>query len=363
MLVVGFGEIMLRLSPPGRLRLRQAMPGKLDVTFAGAEANVCASLAMLGTASRFVTALPKNPVADNVLAFLRGLGIDTQGVLRRENGRLGAYFVETGANQRSSTVVYDRDASAISLAEPGEYDFAAALDGASWLHITGITPALSQAAYQTTLALARMAKDRKLTVSCDLNFRSKLWRWRAGAGPKQLAQECMSQILPHVDLLIANEEDAADVLGIHAEGTSIEQGKIDAAAYERVASSVAARVPNLSRVAITLRESISASHNNWGAMLLDVPSRETHFAPLDEDGQYRPYAIHNIVDRVGAGDAFAAGLIHALNGPDYSQPADALRFAVAASCLKHSIEGDFNYVTRDEVIALMAGHASGRVRR
>jgi len=362
-MVLTFGEIMMRIAPEGNLRFRQAMPGKVDVTFAGGEANVCASLAIFGAKTRYLTALPDNAITQCLLSVLKGLGIDTDCVLFRKQGRLGIYFLETGANQRSSNVLYDRDASAISLAAPGEYDFDKALEGVRWVHVTGITPSLSENAYLSTLELARRARAAKATVSCDLNFRKKLWNWRPGRSSKQLANECMSQILPSVDLVIGNEEDAADVLGITAEGTSVEEGRINARAYETVARAIVARFPNVSRVAITLRESISADHNNWGGMLFDVASDRAHFAPLDAGGEYRSYEIRDIVDRVGGGDSFGAGLIHALNSPDYGDPAMAIRFAVAASCLKHSIKDDFNYVTRDEVVALVAGQASGRVRR
>lgn len=361
-MLLAFGEIMMRVAPAGRLRLRQVMPGTVDVTFAGAEANVCASLAMLGMPARFVTALPNHTLADAAVAALRGLGVDTSHILRR-GGRLGVYYVEAGANQRGTTVIYDRDHSAISQAEPGEYDFAAALEGVTGVHVTGITPSLGEPAFRASLALVRLAKERGLSVSCDLNFRKKLWRWRTGTDPKALARECMSQLLPHVDLAIANEEDCADVLDIHAEGTSVEQGRINAQAYQQVARSVVARFPNIRRVAITLRESISADHNNWGGMLFDAQNGRAVFAPLDDSGQYRPYEIRDIVDRVGGGDAFGAGLLFALNTPELSDPSLALRFAVAASCLKHSILGDFNYVSREEVEALVGGAASGRVRR
>ncbi|HPD16815.1 MAG TPA: sugar kinase [Planctomycetota bacterium] len=360
---LAFGEIMMRVAPEGRLRLRQAMPGKVDITFAGGEANVCASLALFGAGVRYVTALPKHAIAESLVAVLRGLGVDTGSILWRDAGRLGIYFLETGANQRSSVVLYDRDGSAIALAAPDEYDFPAALDGVTWVHITGITPALSENAYLATLRLVQLAKERGASVSCDLNFRKKLWRWRAGATPNQLANECMSTILPCVDLVVANEEDAADVLGIHAKGTSVEQGRINARAYEAVARTIVDEFPNVSRVAITLRESLSADHNNWGGMLFDVEANRAFFAPLDAGGGYQPYEIRDIVDRVGGGDSFAAGLLYALNSKEYAQPAMAIRFAVAASCLKHSIQGDFNLVTRDEVAALLAGAASGRVRR
>lgn len=359
---LAFGEIMMRLAPQGQLRFRQAMPGNVDVSFTGAEANVLASLALFGRKCRYLTALPKTPIVDCLLAHLRGLGIEVEHVVRRETGRLGTYFVETGANQRSSTVVYDRDFSAVSLAAPEEYDFGKALDAVEWVHVTGITPSLSENAFRATLALVQLARLRRVKVSCDLNFRNKLWRWKSGTPAKQLAAESMSQILPHVDLLVANEEDAADVLGIHAEGTSIEHGRIHARAYHRVAQAVVERFPDIALVAITLRESISADHNNWGGMLFEAATDRPIFAPTDEQGEYKPYEIRDIVDRVGAGDAFAAGLLHSLTSAD-AEPARALRFAVAASCLKHSIRSDFNYVTQAEVEALVAGLASGRVRR
>ncbi|MBM4039472.1 MAG: sugar kinase [Planctomycetes bacterium] len=354
---------MMRVAPEGRLRFRQAMPGKVDITFAGGEANVCASLAHFGAKVRYVTALPKHAIAESLAGVLRGLGIDTGSILWRDAGRLGIYFLETGANQRSSVVLYDRDGSAIALARPDEYGFPAALDGVTWVHVTGITPALSENAYVATLRLVQLAKERGASVSCDLNFRKKLWRWRAGAKPNQLAGECMSAILNHVDLVVANEEDAADVLGIHAEGTAVEQGRLNAAAYEAVARAIVARFPGVSRVGITLRESISADHNNWGGMHFDREADRAFFAPLNAEGGYQPYEIRDIVDRVGGGDSFAAGLLYALNSPDYADPAMAIRFAVAASCLKHSVQGDFNLVTRDEVAALLGGAASGRVRR
>jgi 2-dehydro-3-deoxygluconokinase len=362
-MIVAFGELMLRLAPPGVLRLRQALPGPLEASFAGAEANVCAALAGWGMPVRYITALPQHAVADAALAVLSGLGIDTRYVLRRAAGRLGAYFVETGANQRSSVVLYDRDHSAVSLAAADEYRFDEALSGAAGLHVTGITPAISQAAFETTLELVRRAATRGIPVSCDLNFRAKLWRWRPGTAPRELAGECMPHILRHVTLLMANEEDAGDVLGIHAQATSVEQARVSAAAYQAVAEEIVARFPNIRRVAFTLRESHSADHNNWGGLLYDAGARQCWLAPLDEAGEYRAYEIRDIVDRVGAGDAFAAGLLYAFHTPDLAAPQTALRYAVAASCLKHSVRGDFLYVTRDEVQTLMAGQASGRVRR
>lgn len=362
-MILCFGEIMMRCAPPGRLRFRQTLPGTLDVMFAGGEANVAASLAMLGEPSRFVTALPKNVIGECVTAALRAVGVDTSRILVTKKGRVGIYFLESGANQRSSVVVYDRDYSSISLTAADEYKFEQALDGVKWVHLTGITPALSEAAYRSTLALAKLAKAKGLTVSCDLNFRKKLWQWRAGTPAPALAGECMSALLPFVDVAIGNEEDAKDVFGIEAEGTSVEAGQINAQAYLQVAEKLVARFPNLKKVAITLRESYSADHNNWGAMLYEVPKKTMHLAPRDAQGNYKPYEIRDIVDRVGGGDSFCAGLIFALNREAYGDPEKALRFAVAASCLKHSVQGDFNYVTEDEVVALMGGSGSGRVRR
>ena len=355
---------MARLAPPGHLRWRQALPGSVNVTWGGGEANVCASLALLGEQARYLTALPPTPIAQAIAGTLRGLGVETDHILWRKEGRLGLYFVETGANQRGSTVIYDRDHSAISLAQSEEYNFGAALNGVTTLHITGITPAISEAAFRSTLALVTLARERDVTVFCDLNFRKKLWNWRPGTKAQDLARQCMSQILPHVNVVIANEEDAGDVLGIHAAGSDAASGRIDSAAYTSVAQQIVERFHFVSRVAITLRQSVSADHNDWGAMLYDAARKESYFAPLDDRGHYRPYEIRDIVDRVGAGDSFAAGLIFALRSKDYAGDLQqALGFAVAASCLKHSIQGDFNYVTREEVEALLQGNQSGRVQR
>ena len=360
---LAFGEIMARVAPEGHLRWRQAVPGRVDVTWGGGEANVSASLALFGQPVRYLTALPRHAISESLTGSLRGLGVDVNHILWRNEGRLGVYFVEVGANQRGSTVIYDRQYSAVSMAGPDEYDFDAALDGVTWLHITGITPSISEAACRTNLELVRRAKRSGATVSCDLNYRKKLWNWRPGTDKKALARECMSDVLQHVDLVIGNEEDAANVLGIHAAGTDVQGGTINAAAYEAVAREIVSRFGNVSRVAITLRQSISADHNNWGAMLYDTAVDQVFLAPLDVHGEYCPHEIRDIVDRVGAGDSFAAGLLYALNSDDYSSPEQAIRFAVAASCLKHSIKGDFNYVTVSEVVALAAGDVTGRVQR
>ena len=360
--VVTFGEIMGRLAPPGLLRFQQALPGRLDVTFAGAEANVAASVVMLGGRASFVTALPKNPIADACVASLRAVGIDTSHIVRTDQGRLGLYFLEIGANQRPSQVVYDRDGASIALTPASAYPWKLILSGAAWLHVTGITPSLSRMAAEAVLAAVREAKAQGLTVSCDLNFRKKLWQWEPGTKPRELAERTMRQVLPCVDLLIANEEDAADVLSIKAKDTDVAAGKLAVDRYPEVAHAIVSQFPNVQRVGITLRESISASHNNWGAMLYDAPSHRAHLAPMAGE-RYEPYQIRNIVDRVGAGDSFAAGLICALTTPELSTPQTAVAFAAAASCLAHSVLGDFNFANRAEVEALMKGSGAGRVVR
>ncbi len=363
MRVVTFGEVMLRLAPEDFLRLRQVLPGRLEATFGGGEVNVAVSIAFQGGRSAFLTALPDNPLTDAFVQELGKLGVDADLVRRSGAGRFGIYFVETGANQRGGTVTYDREGASIALASAAQYDWETSFRDANWLHITGITPAISEPAAEAALAAVSAAKEQGLIVSCDLNFRKKLWRWRPGTPPVDLARETMVRLMPSVDLVIANEEDAELALGIAAHGSDVESGRLDRDAYVSVAAEIAARYPNVSRVAITLRESVSASHNNWGAMLYDAPLKQAWFAPLDAQGNYAPYEIRDIVDRVGAGDAFAGALIFALNDAALWSPPTALAYAVAASCLKHSIKGDFNYSTRAEIEALLRGSGSGRVQR
>lgn len=359
--VVTFGEIMCRLAAPAHLRLRQAR--ELEVTHAGAEATVAASICNFGGTARYVTALPQHALAEATMDFVRAVGIDTRYVLRTDEGRLGLYFLETGANQRPSNVIYDRAESAVAITPADRYDWDAIFDGARWLHLSGITPALSQTAADATLVAAQKAKAAGAWVSIDLNFRGKLWKWGAPRTSRELARETMQTILPSVDVVIANEEDCHDVLGIRAGDSDVHAGSLDTSRYPDVARQVVKQFPTVGRVAITLRESLSATHNNWGAMLYDAASDQPVFAPLDADGNYLPYEIKNIVDRVGGGDAFAGGLIFALTTPELDEPQTAVNFAVAASCLKHSIKGDFNFSTRGEVEALMGGSASGRVVR
>lgn len=359
--VVTFGEIMGRLASPQNLRLRQTR--EFEVTYAGAEASVAASICNFGGTARYVTALPKHALADATMDSVRAVGVDARYVLRTDKGRLGLYFLETGANQRPSNVIYDRADSAIAITPADQYDWDAIFDGAGWLHLSGITPALSANAADATKVAAEKAKAAGAKVSIDLNFRGKLWKWDASLSSRELAQKTMKGILPSIDVVIANEEDCHDVLGIQAGDTDVHSGSLDTSRYPDVARQVVKQFPNVSKVAITLRESLSASHNNWGAMLYDAASDQPSFAPLDAGGNYEPYQIRNIVDRVGGGDSFAGGLIFALTTPELSEPQTAVKYAVAASCLKHSIKGDFNYSTRGEVEALMGGSASGRVVR
>jgi 2-dehydro-3-deoxygluconokinase len=360
--IVTFGEIMGRLCPPGFNRFRQALPGDLNLTFAGAEANVAASIAMLGGSTRFVTAIPDNDITQACLSNLRGLNVETSDIVLTDQGRLGLYFVEAGANQRPSRVIYDRDQSSVSLTSPNAYDWETIFTDAAWFHTTGITPALSEISAEATIASVKHAKAAGLTVSCDLNFRKKLWKWNPTLSASDLAGETMQRILPYVDLVIGNEEDASDVLGIQAENTDVHSGRVDASKYTSVAQEIVRQFPNVSKVAITLRESISASHNNWGALLYDKEADYGYFAP-NSGNAYQPYEIRNIVDRVGGGDSFGAALIYALNTSGLQEPQTAISFAVASSCLAHSVYGDFNFSTRAEVEALLNSGGSGRVVR
>lgn len=337
--VICFGEIMLRLSPPGHLRFVQA--NSFDVVYGGGEANVSVSLANYGMDAAFVTRLPDNPIGQAAVNELRRYGVNTDFIVRGGE-RIGIYFLEKGASQRPSKVVYDRKHSSISSAGVGDFDWNRIFEGAEWFHFTGITPALGDNVAELTLEACKTAKQKGLTVSCDLNFRKNLWT-------PEKAGQVMGGLMKYVDVCIANEEDAEKVFGIKADDTDITGGKLSHEGYKKVARELKDRF-GFKKVAITLRGSISASDNNWAAMLYDG----------DEFFFSRNYPIH-IIDRVGGGDSFGAGLIYALiNGYN---PQDVIEFAVAASCLKHSIEGDFNHVTLSEVKALVSGDASGRVQR
>lgn len=339
--VVCFGEIMLRLSPPGFERFLQSPV--LGATFGGGEANVAVSLAHMGLDSWYVTRLPPNAIGDAAVRALRAEGVRTEAIVRGGE-RIGIYFTETGASQRASTVIYDRARSAVSEMEATAVDWAAVLEGAAWLHVTGITPALGPMAREATAAAIDTARAAGARISVDLNYRKKLW------SPAQ-AQGTMRTLVRGVDVIIANEEDLQHVLGVTVAGAEVTSGRLDLDAYRQAAARVATEF-GVGLVAVTLRESLSASENGWSAVLWDAKTREFH--------QSQRYDI-TVVDRIGGGDSFAAGLIYALLD---GRPAHvAVRFAVAASALKHSIPGDFNRVSVDEVDRLAAGDASGRVQR
>ena len=337
--VVTFGELMLRLAPQNYMRFVQTE--NYQATFGGAEANVAVSLANYGVHAAFVTKLPAHEIGQAAINGLRKFGVDTSMIVRGGD-RIGIFYCEKGASQRPSKVIYDRANSAISLAKPSEFDWASIFEGVDWFHFTGITPALSDSAAAICTEACKEAKKRKIVISCDLNFRKKLWS-------KEKAGQVMGELCKYVDYCIANEEDAKDVFGIEADNTDIYGGKLDRDGYISVAKKLTDRF-GFKGVAITLRESISANDNNWSGML--YTGGVAYFS--------KKYAIH-IVDRVGGGDSFGGGLIYSLlNGAD---PQKAIEFAVAASCLKHSIEGDYNMMSVAEVENLAGGDSSGRVQR
>ncbi len=341
--IVTFGEIMLRLKSVGFERLFQQP--LLEATFGGGEANVAVSCANYGMDVSYVTILPDNDIGRACARELRGFGVDVSNIVYAK-GRMGAYYVEAGAVQRPSKVIYDREYSAVSLGKRGDIDWRKAFSGATWFHITGITPAISEGGRELALESVKAAKSMGLHVSCDLNYRKNLWKYG------KTASEVMPELVKYTDTVIANEEDVQMALGISAESAeSADKGEIDQRLYENIARAVIAGYPNVSRVAITLRESRSASHNDWSACMLS-------------DGGFmlsRRYSITDIVDRVGGGDSFSGGLIYGLN--QYGDDRKALEFATAASCLKHTIPGDYNRVSVKEVEALMNGSGSGRVQR
>ena len=338
--IITFGEIMMRLNPPGYLRFLQT--DTFEATYAGGEANVAVSLANYGNDAAFVSKVPEHEIGQNAVNALRRYGVDTS-MLLRGGPRLGVYYCEKGASQRGSKVIYDRAGSSIALAKREEFDWDAIFADADWFHFTGITPALGGELPEICLDACKAARAKGITVSCDLNYRGKLWT-------REKAGEVMSQLMPYVDVCIANEEDAKDVFSIAAENTDIEAGKLDQKGYISVARQLTERF-HFKAVAITLRGSISASENNWSGML--YKDGQAHFA--------RNYLI-KLVDRVGGGDSFGGGLIHAMRKwPDDLQ--QQIEFAVAASCLKQATEFDFNLASEKEVLALAGGNASGRVQR
>ena len=337
--IVTFGEIMLRLNPPGYERFVQA--DDFEAFFGGAEANVAVSLANFGLDSVFVTKLPSHEIGQSALNSLRRFGVDVSKVVRGGD-RVGIYFLEKGASQRPSKVIYDRKGSSIAEADPCDFDWKTIFDGASWFHFTGITPALSDNAASICLEACKQAKDKGLMVSCDLNYRKTLWS-------KEKANKVMSELMKYVNVCFANEEDAADIFSISARNTDVESGKLDRFGYTELAETLVEHF-SFDYVGITLRSSITANDNDWSAMLYD--GKRSYFS--------KEYHLH-IVDRVGAGDSSSAAVIYALiNGYDTQK---AVEFAAAASCLKHSVDGDVSYVGLAEVEALMKGAGSGRVKR
>ncbi len=341
--VVTFGEIMMRLSPPGFLRFTQAR--SFDVIYGGGEANVAVSLANYGMPVEYVTRLPDNDLGEACLQYLRQYGVGVSKVVRGGE-RIGIYFLENGAVQRASKVIYDRDGSSIATIQPGMINWRAVFADADWFHWTGITPAISKSLAEVCLEGVQTARDMGLTVSCDLNYRAKLWKWG------RRANEVMPELVRYCDVAIGNEEDADKALGIPAPGVDILSGVVDAEAYRAVCNTMAERFPRLKTISFTLRGSLSASHNTWSGLLWQGGAFYT--GPL--------FDITHIVDRVGGGDAFVGGLIYALRTWP-QDPQRAINFAVAAGCLKHTVFGDFNLASVAEVEKLAAGDTSGRVSR
>ena len=338
--VITFGEIMMRLNPPGYQRFVQT--SVFVATYAGGEANVAVSLANYGNEVAFVSKVPEHEIGQNAVNALRRYGVDT-GMMLRGGPRLGVYYCEKGASQRGSKVIYDRAGSSIAIAKRDEFDWDVIFDGVDWFHFTGITPALGGEMPEVCLDACKAAKAKGITVSCDLNYRGKLWS-------REKAGEVMGQLMPYVDVCIANEEDAKDVFGIEAANTDINSGKLDSEGYISVAKQLVERF-DFKAVAITLRGSISASDNNWSGMLY-----------VDEKAYFARNYLIRLVDRVGGGDSFGGGLIHAMRKWT-DDPQQQIEFAVAASCLKQATEYDFNLATEKEVLALVGGNASGRVQR
>ena len=341
MKVLTFGEIMLRLKAPGHEHFFQSP--MLEATFGGGEANVAVSLANYGMDAEFLTVLPKNDIADACIRELRYFGVDTKKIVCGD-GRMGIYYLEGGANQLPSKVVYDRAYSSIAMAKPGDIDWDRAFEGVAWFHITGITPAISESAMELSLESVKEAKKRNITVSCDLNYRKNLWKY----GRK--ASKVMRELAKYVDVAIANEEDVQKSLEITVD-VNVESGELDREKYRALGNKVLEAYPNMKCIAITLRESHSADWNGWAACLND--GKDFYVS--------KKYEIRDIIDRVGGGDSFAGGLIYGLN--QYEDKQSALEFAVAASCLKHSVIGDFNRVGVSDVEKLMGGDGTGRVQR
>lgn len=373
--VVALGEIMGRFSPQGYCRFGQSMPGSLDILFAGAEASVAMSIAYLGGNASFVTALPDHAIGDACVAAVRAVGVDTRHIIRTAEGRLGLYFLEAGVNQRPGKVIYDREGSSIAITPPEAYDWEAIFRDAHWLVISGITPAISRNGLDVTVAAVDAATQRGVRVLCDFNYRGKLWRWSPPTPPRQLAIESIRRLLPQIDLLVAGADEMLELIGENQSVYFNQDSSAPEALFANAASDLQRRYPRIQQIASTYRRTTSASHHQLGGMLWQaaggtdhgsqVHGSQVHWAPRSPTDRTtnQTYAIEQIVDRIGTGDAFTAGLLFALTTPELSEPDRAIAFATAAFCLSHSIAGDFNFTTRQEIEELLSGDSSGRVQR
>ena len=358
--IVTFGEVLARITTEGYYTFRQSLPGRVTFSFAGAEANVAASISLLGGKSRYVTALPDNDISEACLGNLRNLGVDESHILKKESGRLGIYFVQAGADQRPSKVIYDREGSTFSTTEGCEYDWDSIFQGASILHVSGITPAVSKTAAEAQLLCMKKAKEHGLLISFDCNFRSKLWNWEPGTPKEKLAGRVIGEMMDYVDILFAARMDAEALLGIHVDCDK-NASRIDEQPY--IAEAINRRYGSVKLLLTTMRQSISATYNKWGAAMYDISDGMQYVSPCI-DGQYVPYDITSIVDRIGAGDSFAAGLLFALTDPELGKDKQSvIDFATAASCLCHTILQDINFVSREDVLALMKSGGHGTVSR
>ncbi len=358
--IVTFGEVLARITTEGYYTFRQSLPGRVTFSFAGAEANVAASISLLGGKSRYVTALPDNDISEACLGNLRNLGVDESHILKKESGRLGIYFVQAGADQRPSKVIYDREGSTFSTTEGCEYDWDSIFQGASILHVSGITPAVSKTAAKAQLLCMKKAKEHGLLISFDCNFRSKLWNWEPGTPKEKLAGRVIGEMMDYVDILFAARMDAEALLGIYVDCDK-NASRIDEQPY--IAEAINRRYGSVKLLLTTMRQSISATYNKWGAAMYDISDGMQYVSPCI-DGQYVPYDITSIVDRIGAGDSFAAGLLFALTDPELGKDKQSvIDFATAASCLCHTILQDINFVSREDVLALMKSGGHGTVSR
>ncbi|QDT63887.1 sugar kinase [Calycomorphotria hydatis] len=346
--IVTLGELMVRLTAPGYQRFRQSVPGTLETTFGGAEASVAALIAGLGSKSAYITAFPNNPLGHAALSCLKSLDVDTQHIVQADDGRMGLYFVETGANQRPGQVIYDREHSAFSATPSERYDWENIFAEATWLYLSGITPAISKCTAEVAKVAIAEARKRNVKVACDMNYRSKLWKWEPGTPPEQLAARTMRALIQQVDLLICSRNDIVITLGIP-------NGISNLALLRELCR----QNPSLNTVAMTHRKSISANHQRFSATLYLPSSQKQHEAPVEQPY----YDIPQAVDRIGTGDAFAGALLYALEDAELSDPTNAISFSTAAGCLAHSIPGDFSLITRQEVESLMRGQDSGRIQR